>query len=370
MKLLNFVPKCREIKHIIDRYQARRAVVLQRLEAFSCRERPYLIIQQAPCTIYSHCNTLEQVWEANIADFDHHLDYASDFLPYLEPWVGTGVYASAFGCDYFWRDNDSPAVHYKAHSIDELDVLPEPCIESSPIMQMVLEIIALFRERGKDQLPISPTDTQSANDTATLVLDACELMVGCYEAPERIHSFLSKINDLIIEFTNQQIAAIGPNLLARPGHIMVSDPALSGISISDDNLAVVSANIGRDFCLKYDQALADAFGGLAIHSCGCWQHLMPDVARMRNVVQVDCAIDLAVDPNPNSPEAVRDAFAGSGIAVKARGISGLEPLLAALPRLVHPDLRLIVPIAATPDPEESRSIYAAVDRELEILYGG
>lgn len=357
------------MSHIIERYQQRRAEVLPRLQAFARGERPYLILQQAGCGLFGRCNTLEQIWEENINYFDKQLDLMDDSLPFLEPWVGTGAFANAFGCPYIWRENAAPVVHYRLHTLEELDTLPEPDMDQSPVMRMILDAIALFRERTQDQLPISITDTQSANDTATLVLDACEVMAGCYEDPARIHRFLDTVTKLIIDFTNRQIAAIGESRLARPGHIMVSDPSLVGISISDDNLAVVSAEIGREFCLAPDQQLADVFGGLAIHSCGRFQHLMPDIARMRNITLVDCAIDIAMDPNPNDPEAVRDAFAGSGIAVKPRGVCGLEPLLDVLPRLVHPDLKLILPVFGASTPAESREYYDAVTRKLDVLYG-
>ena len=149
---------------------------------------------------------------------------------------------------------------------------------------------------------------------------------------------------------------------------MVSHPGWAGISISDDNLAVVSPDIGREFCLKYDQELADAFGGLAIHSCGKWQHLMPDVAKMRNIRQIDCAIHTDSDPTPNDPEAVRDAFAGSDIAVKVRGPHNVEEWPGIFDRLVRRDLRLIVQLYRPENLKDAERNYNEIDHILQQLY--
>ena len=358
-----------EMQKLVEQYLAKRARVLPRLTAFTDRRQPYLIVQSAPLDVYTRCNTVQEVCEENLKFFERQLDVESDWLPYLEPWMGTGVYANAFGCDYVWREGESPAVHYRYHHLEDAAAAPLPEIADSPIMQRILECIACLREQTGDQLPIALTDTQSANDTASLVLDACEVFAGAYEAPESLHLFMGRINQLIIAFSRRQIEAIGTAPLARPGHIMVSDPTWSGLSISDDNLAVVSPEVGREFCLRYDQELADAFGGLAIHSCGRWQHLMPDVAQMRDVVEVDCAIHGDVDPTPNDAEAVRDAFAGSDVAVKVRGPDTIEAWLELVPRIAHADVRLIVQLQMPPDPVEAQTNYKQMDRALSAFYG-
>ena len=352
----------------IDRFEEMQARLQPRLDAFAAGDQPYLVVQSVPLDVYTSCNTIEDIYTANVRFFERQLSVKSDWLPYLEPWMGTGIFANAFGCEYLWRDGDAPAVHYRYHSLEEVADLTAPTPDDSEVMPRVLEAIALFRERTSDRVPIALTDTQSANDTATLVLDATELIAGCYSDPEVAHRLLGQVNDLIIEFSRRQIEAIGSAPVARPGHIMVSSPDWRGISISDDNLAFMSVEIGREFCLRYDQQLADEFGGLAIHSCGRWQHLMPDVAAMRNIVQVDCAIHIDADPNPNDPEAVRDAFAGSGIAVKVRGPNDFEPWREILPRLVKRGLRLIVQLDYVPDEAESARNYGETCRILDGLY--
>lgn len=363
---MSFTPE--QIGELADRYDARKAELQPRLAAFAAGRQPFLIVQSAPLDVYGRCNQIEDVVAENLRFFERQLSLKSDWLPYLEPWMGTGVYANAFGCEYVWREGESPAVHYRYRRLAELEGIGLPRVEDSPVMLRVLDTIARFREVCRDRLPIALTDTQSPNDSATLILDACEVFACALLEPEPLRHLHQMITDLIIEFSRRQRAAIGKDLLACPGHIMVSDTSWTGLSISDDNLAVVSPAVGRAFCLAYDQQLADAFGGVAIHSCGRWQHLMPDVATMRGVTQVDLALDRDNDPNPNDPEPVRDAFAGSGIAVKVRGPHELDRWLELLPRLLHPELRLILQLQTPADRSRAAANYDRMERALSEFY--
>ena len=89
------------------------------------------------------------------------------------------------------------------------------------------------------------TDTQSTSDTATLVLDACEVMMGSLIEPDIIMRFMNDTNNLIIEFSQVQAERIG-DALVMPGYIMLSNSGLTGMSISDDNLAVASPDVTRN----------------------------------------------------------------------------------------------------------------------------
>jgi len=310
-------------------------------------------------------NSSEKSFKGNIDAFSKNLEAVSDHLPYLEPWFGTGVYANAFGCEYVWREGEAPATHYKYHSIYDVKDIRMPLVKNSEIMQLVLNTISYFKEKTSGMLPIALTDTQSSFDTATLVLDASEVFIACYTEPEIIKHFMTCINDLIIEFSKMQQDLIGKNV-AKPGHIMVSDPTLSGISISDDNLAVSSPNINEIFPLPLDQKLADAFGGLAIHSCGNWVETMKLVRNMKNVNVIDFALDSSCDPNPNKPEDVRDAFSGSSIVLKAR--FGTKEMDNILNKLFDKSLRIIVEICGTKDINEKEKAYNQVKEKLISLY--
>lgn len=357
------------IKAVVDQYQVVRAQREAKAKPFHSGAKKYLIFQMPDGNIWSDARTPEDSFERNLGYVAKSLAIPSDHLPLMEPWFGTGVYANMYGCEYVWRDGEAPAAHYLYHKLEEVVGLPKPRWEDGPIAQLVMETIRYFKSKTGDALPIVWTDTQSAHDTATLVLDACEVFTACLLEPEIIEAFLRQINSLIIEFSKVQAEAIGDALLS-PGHIFLNGAGFSGMSISDDNLAVSSPKVNEQFNLPLAEEVGLAMGGVAIHSCGNYAHTMGKIKPLvPSCVALDCAIDHVVDPNPNSPEAVRDALAGSGLAVHVRMTGQTEEMLQVVRRVLHPDLRVVVHPSFI-DAETARRNYEALDSLLSDFYAG
>jgi hypothetical protein len=356
-----------EISQLLDLYQRRKAERGTKIDDFFQGKRKYLLIQRPPSEMWGACNSIEQIYANNIRYVEQQLELPwTDELPYLEPWIGTGIYATAFGCEYKWRDDNAPDVHYRYHKIEEVRGIEKPDYRNSVVMQMALDCIDTFLERTRGGLPICVTDTQSPFDTASLILDAAVFLEACYNEPETVHHFMQVVTDLIIEFSQVQMEHIGAGRVAKPGHIMPASPTYRGISLSDDNLSFCSPVMNEKIPLKYDQQIADAFGGLAIHSCGVWDSTMKRVTGMRNVVMVDCAVSPDCDPNPNQPARVRNAMQGSGIILKARVGGHLEASLKILDELVEPTTQLVVEFNY--DPSNAQANYHALNEKLANLY--
>ena len=357
------------IHQLIDRFAQRREEREAGLRSFfEGGERKFLVIQRPPAEMWGACNSLEQITRNNLEYLETHLalDW-TDELPYLEPWIGTGAYASAFGCEYKWRDDNAPDVHYRYHRIEEVRGLEYPDYRRSPVLGMVLDCIDGLKEQTLGQIPICLTDTQSPFDTATLILDAAEFMTACLTEEETARLLLQHVTDLIIEFSRVQQERIGLDLVARPGHIM---PALAqgrGISLSDDNLSFCSPRFNQQFALPYDRQIADAFGGVALHSCGVWAATMARLKELGGIFILDCAVSPDNDPNPNRAARVRDALKGSGILLKARVGGDIQAALPIIEELFDPSLRLCIEINY--QAEQAGENYRRVKAKLEELYG-
>jgi hypothetical protein len=211
--------------------------------------------------------------------FDHQMynieqtsTLGSDWIPFLEPWHGVGIYADAFGSQTSWPEDDYPWTEPFLENIDEVYRLRIPVAGQSPLMERVLRTIEYFKAQSNGQIPISLTDTQSPMNTASLIVRTEELLTACYTNPEAVHHLLDHITDLIIEFSRMQLEVIGPNA-AVPGHIFPGG-GRRGISISDDNCSMVSGAIYRRFFVPYFNRISRAFEGIYLHSCGNFsQHL-------------------------------------------------------------------------------------------------
>jgi hypothetical protein len=158
------------------------------------------------------------------------------------------------------------------------------------------------------------------------------------------------ITDVIIDFSLAQLEAIGTNP-ARPGHnacITRSQGRSTGIGLSDDLATVVSPEIYRQFSQPYNELIAEALGGVVIHSCGVWHpRIIECVRATKGLLGVELAFSREEDPSPSAPEIVRNGFAGAGVPVKAR--VGHD-FLAAVERAYRPDFILIPQIAWDEDP--------------------
>jgi hypothetical protein len=334
-----------DLEQLSDLYLKRRGERLRRIERFWRGEDGFLVVQRPAYHLWAECNSVEAVYRNNLRHLESWLAFPwSDELPHLQAWFGTGVYASAFGCEYLWREGEAPDSHVRYRRIEEVRGLAMPDWRGSPVMGMVLDCIDLLVERTRGRFPIALTDTQSPFDTATLVLDTSEFFTACYTEEETVHAFMATIADLLIDFSREQARRIGEDLVSRPGHVMPSLPGFRGITLSDDNLAVSSPLINERFSLPCNQRIADALGGVAVHSCGVWDHTMR-LLPGRGVMAVDCSVSPRWDPTPMSPEAVRAALAGTGIAVKARCGGTREEIEQAIAALAGPDMRLILDIA-------------------------
>lgn len=356
-----------ELIKLIDSYQDIRAERENKAKEFLAGTRPYMIFQTPDINIWGNIRSSKESFEKNIENIAASLELASDHLPVMEPWFGTGVYANMYGCPYVWRANEAPAVHYKYRVIDDVKNISTPRWEDSEIAQLVLETIRYFKAETSNSIPIVWTDTQSASDTATLILNATEVLAGCLLEPEIIMAFMRGINELVIQFSRIQADLIG-DALVMPGHIMLSNAGFAGMSISDDNLAVGSPDVNYRFNLLLNEEIGRAMGGVAIHSCGRWQHTMGKIKELvPSCVAIDCALDTTCDSNPNDPEAVRDAFAGSGIHVHVRLTGETEKMCETVKRLLHPDLKLIIHPAFI-DTRTSEQNYDVLESMLQEFF--
>ncbi len=116
------------------------------------------------------------------------------------------------------------------------------------------------------------------------------------------------------------------------------------------------------FCVADNIAIGNAFDGVAIHSCGDYARWLPALKKISNLLMVDAAFSAQTDPNPNTPEAFRDAFANTGVIVHARMVGEPDEVLALTKRLWTPGLKLIV-VTYVPDANAQRQLY----RDLHAL---
>lgn len=293
------------------------------------------------------------------------MELKSDFVfSYLEPWHGVGVYANIFGCTVNWNDFDAPQTRPIIYSLSDLKTIDRPNIMDAELPCMILDTIDFFREATRDRLPIVLTDTQSPNDSASLIISTNEFFSANLIGVEELAPFMDMLTDVMIEFSEMQFSIMGPTAV-HPGHIMLSAQGIPGISVSDDNMAVISARAYKNAALPYNSRLGEHFGGIALHTCGDFHQNYDIVKQVKNLTQIDCHVSGA-DPQPNQPRRLADAFAGTGILLKVN-IGGEESNWSDLDELIRPDLRLILQVVSDGNIPKSNQIYVELKKRCRKI---
>lgn len=316
-------------------------------------------------TFGAGCCNREDMLEIQLEAIEQTLETDTDWIPYMEPWHGVGVFAEAFGCPFEWRPDDAPWTHPIVNNIDDLRKLTKPKIEDSKMLQYVLETIRYFDKATNGQVFITATDTQSPLDTATLIIDTTFFFYAAMDYPDDMHRVLSDITDLIIEFTMREREITSRP--ATPGHNAWAHPSLPGLGLSEDVLYMVGPDFFDEFARPYNERIAKAFGGVSIHSCGDWKQNYESVSKVNGLVEVDFAVHTDNDPTPNDPELARNGFRGKPFPVKAR-FPG--QYIDILDRIYAPDLKLMWDMGWNPDPALRQRFYDNAKRRYEELSTG
>jgi len=218
-----------------------------------------------------------------------------------------------------------------------------------------LEMVEYFKDQSRGLPPISLCDVQSPLNVAGNMIEINGFLMDTIMNPEVVGKFLELIGGLIADFTIEQLKILGDQLV-WPGHGFPSSRVFTGFGSSDDNIMLITPEAYRDQAIPSLLKMTEALQEPVFHSCGNWSERTEVVRQIPGVSMVDGAFTLQTDPDPNPPEAIRDAFTGTGIAVCARMVGDLESIKSAVQRLWHPKLKLIA-VTYCQSPDEQLRAY-------------
>lgn len=233
-----------------------------------------------------------QVWQAQEHARRRPLG-GDDYVPTIGTGAGTCAMATAFGClerqtgGVYWVD---PCVT----RMEQIDSLRKPPVTAGKMGQ-VLEQTRAYAACADERLPIRIMDFQSPFTTVEQMLGSDRFFLMPYDEPKRLHAVMDVVTDFAIDFFTAQIEAAGPSCC--PG-IWPSFwfPRCAGIQMSDDNLVNVSPEVYAEFAVPYNNRIAQAFGGLFLHSCTITAPHMPVLHTLKGLTGINCDISTSVSP--------------------------------------------------------------------------
>jgi len=346
-----------------EAYAEYEASLLPRCRAFWEAEAGVLVYRRMRVAeVFSYgCRDMQASLQWQLGALQKSMDYQADVPNFLEPWYGIGTVAGAFGVDYTWPPGQAPAFKPRFGSVAEAAQYSAAPLAETAIGRHTLEMIDYVVEQTRGRLPISLTDTQSPLNVACGLVDMNRLFMDIYDKPADVRAFLTRLAELIDDYTKVQQRRIGERLV-WPGHGFASARRFAGLGLSDDNALMISGPQYEDLVAPAVETLGRACDGWAFHSCGDWSGKIETVKQIPLLRMVDGAFSAATDPAPNAPEPFAEAFAGTGIVVNARIVGGPEVVVETVKRLWRGGMKLIVVTYCRSADEQAR-VY---DRVHEI----
>ncbi len=237
-----------------------------------------------------------------------HYEYAlaqthwlhDDFVPYLDNLTGTEIFAEAFGCEVSRSDHTMPFARPRVFSAADADKLEMPAIEDSSLAYL-FDIADELQRRGGLEATQRLVDMQSPMGIVAELWDKSDLFCSMVEEPEVVKALAAKVKNLVMNFHDEWLRRYGPEFVAHcPDYFMHG-----GITLSEDEVGSVSADMFEEFFLNDLIELSQRYGGIGIHCCA---HARHQWGYFRNIPGLRL-INLSHEANKKrDPEYIYDAY--------------------------------------------------------------
>ncbi len=217
-----------------------------------------------------------------------------DLVPYVEPYTGTEIFAEAFGCTVHCPEDSNPHALPLVGSAGEAARLVEPSLDT-PAMARLFEIGDALRSRCGDDAVMRLVDIQSPMDVAALIWEKTDFYVAMLTDPAAVKDLAGKVFRLQTAFLDEWFGRYGTDFVAHyPDYYMPG-----GITLSEDEIGVVSEQVYRDMFAPELAELARRYGSIGIHCCADSVHQWPALKEVPNLKLLNLV---------RPPEQAREAY--------------------------------------------------------------
>lgn len=221
--------------------------------------------EEVPVDYYT---SRESQYNNQIGQFERHYELIDDnFVPYLMPWFGTGVTASAFGVPVkFFEDKDPSTEYGIVNAPEDIDRLRVPDPTRDGLMPRVIEQIEYYMRHSK--LPIGFTDNHGPLTLAVQIIGYENLFYWMSDYPQKVHAAMDVFAETVIMWVEYQKKLLGHRLNYMIGNQGAPVPPDVGIWFADDDAVIMPPDLYREFVVPYNEKILKHFGGGIVHYCG------------------------------------------------------------------------------------------------------
>jgi uroporphyrinogen-III decarboxylase len=235
-------------------------------------------------TVRERLRDPEKFLNAQLEEIEQQLNLRGDFVPALCPTLGVIGIPSAFGCEVVWWEKDFPAVRSViGEETQKVFDLPRSSLRDGELGR-ILDYTKYFIQRTHGTIPIRLTDIQGPLDSAALIFGHSHFLSAMNTDPDAVHHLLDRVTDLTVQFAKaQRDLVIEEGVEFVPTMFQPWMPDGFGISVSNDESVMISAEMHDEYSVPYLNRLSEAFGGIYIHSCGDWTHQCSSLEKVRGL---------------------------------------------------------------------------------------
>jgi uroporphyrinogen-III decarboxylase len=230
-------------------------------------------------------NAQERMYYEQVKEVD------DDFVPYLTPWLGTYVAASAFGSQIEFLPQQDPVInprYYPVRTANDVKTLEIPNPEKEGLMPRVLNFLQFMKHNSF--LPVGITDFQGPLATANQLMGFDKLVYLMEDEPMVAHELMDKITEALIRWVKKQKEVIGEPLTECISDQQVYTGRHAGVWFADDDAVLVSPKLYREFVVPYNSRICRAFGGGCLHFCGDATHQAENFLRIEGLQAINNSV--------------------------------------------------------------------------------
>jgi hypothetical protein len=212
-----------------------------------------------------------------------------DLLPVLFPGLNHATLPSMFGAKEI-RCGLETTSEQLVFVPEDIDALPAPAILPGSPAQGWLDVERYFREETEGLLSINICDMQGPVDAAAQLFSYDGLFLLALEEPQRYGALMDKMTDAFLMLYERQKTVVGAELFSGT-HLFAWDwyPPENGAALSMDSLVMMSPSFYEGLVKPYIECIAERFGGVTVHSCGDFRHLVPNLCATRGLKAINAS---------------------------------------------------------------------------------
>lgn len=209
---------------------------------------------------------LEWAWQSYLHGLERVAWLDDDYIPFLDTYTGTEIFAAAFGCQVAFPQKDMPFALPCVQTPREAERLRIPDVGATLGLQF--EIADELRRRAGPGALMRMVDLQGPMDVVALIWDKNTLFPALLEAPDAVLELAEKVCAFQTAFLDEWFERYGREFLAHyPEYYMAQ-----GVTLSEDEVGSVSQAMFDRFFLPELTFLSNRYGGMGMHCCANSRH--------------------------------------------------------------------------------------------------